>query len=78
MLDQRLTMKNHFEGMTLERFSYDDFECTRKKLIDEVSAVLTKEDKEFLISFCELKPQWNIYDFEKFPAVQWKMSHLKN
>ena len=69
-------MANQFEGMSSEPFTYDDFEKTRAVLINTLQQSLTREDKVFLLSFSDLNPDWNIYDFERFPAVQWKLQNL--
>ncbi len=75
--DQRLAMANQFEGMSAEIFSYEDFESTREKLVQIIHDNLTQVDKNFLLSVKNLTPDWSIYDFEKFPAVQWKMRNLQ-
>ncbi len=75
--DQRLAMANQFEGMSAEIFSYEDFEITREKLVQIIHAHLTQVDKNFLLSVKNLTPDWSVYDFEKFPAVQWKMRNLQ-
>jgi len=75
--DQRLAMTNQFEGMSEEDFSYEDYETTREKLINTIHQNLTEQDKAFLLSVKNLAPDWSIYDFEKFPAVQWKLHNLK-
>jgi len=77
LLDQRETMRNHFEGMSREPFSYGEFESTREQLIKEIQNSLTEEDKTFLLSVKNAEPDWTIYDFEKFPAVQWKLQNLR-
>lgn len=59
-------------------FSYDDFEQARRKLVETIKDNLTKEDKTFLLSFKNCMPDWSIYDFEQFPAVQWKLKKLQN
>ncbi len=74
-IDQKDAMKNRFEGMTDIPFSYKDFQETREKLVDAISACLTEQDKEFLLGFENCAPNWSIYDFERFPAVQWKLQH---
>ena len=38
---------------------------------------LNNEDKQFLINFKKLSPEWDLYDFKDFPAVQWKMKNLE-
>ena len=80
LIDQRDTLKNHFSGMTEEPFSYDEFEDTRRTLIGKIHADLEHADREFLLSFKEADPAWMQYgfeDFEKFPAVQWKLQNIR-
>jgi len=76
LIDQREAMINQFDGMSSETFTYDDFEKTRETLIDTIRQNLTAKDKEFLLSFSNSTPDWSIYDFERFPAVQWKLKNL--
>ncbi len=76
LIDQQETMVNQFEGMSSETFTYKDFENCRVQLIDTIHQNLTDKDKEFLRSFNEATPDWSIYDFERFPAVQWKLQNL--
>jgi len=76
-LDQQLVMANHFEGMSQESFTYDDFENAREKLVGTIHAKLTDKDKEFLLSVKNVAPDWSIHDFERFPAVQWKLQNLR-
>ena len=47
-------------------------------MIKEIHQNLTAEDKEFLLGFGQGTPNWDIYDFERFPAVQWKLQNLIN
>lgn len=75
--DQRQAMENQFSGMSDEVFTYDDFEEIRESLVRTINASLTAEDKKFLLSVKNCEPDWNIYDFEKFPAVQWKLQNLR-
>ncbi|MBD1262170.1 nucleotidyl transferase AbiEii/AbiGii toxin family protein [Maribacter polysiphoniae] len=75
-IDQRETLINQFDGMSPEPFTYEDFEKNRKELIKTIYQNLTDKDKEFLLSFGEGTPNWAIYDFERFPAVQWKLRNL--
>ena len=75
--DQRSAMINQFENMSFKSFSYEDFENTREKLVETVHKSLTKEDKKFLLSIKNVTPDWSLYDFQRFPAVQWKLQNLK-
>jgi predicted nucleotidyltransferase component of viral defense system len=75
--DQRRALENHFSGMSAEEFSYEDFETVRTQLIKTIHQSLTKDDKQFLLSVKNLTPDWSIYDFERFPAIVWKMRNLQ-
>jgi predicted nucleotidyltransferase component of viral defense system len=74
--DQRLAMANQFDGMSDKAFSYPEFERVRTELITTIQQSFTDTDKEFLISIKSLEPKWEIYNFEQFPAVQWKLQNL--
>jgi predicted nucleotidyltransferase component of viral defense system len=75
--DQKQAFENQFEGMSLERFTYQDFEETRETMILKVRSLLSDMDKKFLLNFKRLDPNWEVFDFEDFPAVKWKMKNLK-
>lgn len=75
--DQRRAMDNQFAGMTDEEFSYEEYERTRKILIETIRSILTDADKQFLMSVKDATPDWSIYNFEAFPAVRWKLQHLR-
>jgi predicted nucleotidyltransferase component of viral defense system len=79
LIDQRETLDNQFAGMTTVPFSYDDYEKTRLSLIEYVNNNLTDSDKQFLISFEEGTPEWEITDYSKFkdfPSVRWKLINI--
>ena len=79
MIDQREAMENQFAGMSDVPFTYDDFESTRTRLIADVKAMLTDEDKRFLISFEQGKPDWDSVEygyFAEYPSVKWKLLNL--
>lgn len=74
--DQRLAMTNQFTGMSKEEFSYSEFERVRENLIQTIHTSLTATDKQFLLQFNDAEPNWSVYNFEKFPAVKWKLQNL--
>jgi hypothetical protein len=79
LIDQREAMVKQFNGMTDITFTYEEFEQTRLQLIRDVKAMLTEEDKRFLVSFEQGKPLWDGYEFAYFkdyPSVQWKLVNL--
>lgn len=75
--DQRSALDNQFYGMTDEKFSYEEFEKIREKLVETIHQALTERDKEFLLSVKNLTPDWSIYDFQKFPSINWKLQNLQ-
>lgn len=80
LIDQREVMENQFAGMTDISFTYEEFEATRSKLINDVHSLMTEADKKFLIGFEFGQPEWHGYEFEYFkdyPSVQWKLLNLK-
>ncbi len=76
--DQHDAFENSFEGMSDEPFTYEEFETIRQKLIQVIRQTLTKQDREFLLNLKGLTPDWSHYNFEKFPAVQWKLLNLQH
>jgi hypothetical protein len=74
--DQRLAFKNQFTGMSAESFSYDEYEQIRETLIQKVHHSLTDTDKTFLVRVKNAEPDWSMYDFQKFPSIQWKQQNL--
>ena len=79
-LDQRSAFEMQFSGMTEEPFSYLDFESARERLIRELHATLTDAERDFLLSFTEGEPDWELFAYEKvryLPAVQWKLSNIR-
>ena len=76
LLDQQAILENQFSGMTTESFAYKDFEAIREQLVANISKFWTDSDRQFLIRFSKLEPDWSIYDFERFPSVQWKIQNL--
>lgn len=78
-IDQRDALKNQFEGMTNIPFSYEDYETTRKELIDKVNQMLSKEDREFFVSFEKGEPEWSkccAGDLSEYPSVKWKLQNI--
>jgi predicted nucleotidyltransferase component of viral defense system len=75
--DQRSTLENHFAGMTVEPFTYEDFENTRERLVRTINTNMTPDDRRFLLSVKGLNPDWEVYDWQRFPAVAWKLQNLR-
>jgi hypothetical protein len=46
-------------------------------LVQVVNQSLTQKDKEFLLSVKNVNPDWSIYDFQRFPSINWKLQNLQ-
>ena len=78
-VDQRYALENQFKGMTDVPFLYEDYETTRKELIKGIYNGLTNEDKVFILSFEQGKPEWSICcagDLSTYPSVKWKQQNI--
>jgi len=75
--DQRSAHANQFAGMTDEEFSYEEYEATRATLVQTIHESLTNRDKAFLLSVKNVEPDWSIHNFERFPALAWKLQNLQ-
>lgn len=75
--DQRSALANQFSGMTDEPFTYEEYESVREKLVSIIHDHLTDKDREFLLSVKNATPDWDIYDFQRFPSINWKLQNLQ-
>lgn len=78
--DQKKTFETQFNGMTAIPFTYQKFEETRARLISEVRKSLTANDKEFLLSFKNAEPQWDLIplkELKDLSAVKWKLQNIQ-
>jgi hypothetical protein len=65
--------------MTDVPFTYENYESARKQLIAFVNAMVSEEDRAFLVSFEEGNPHWEksgYSNFREFPSVQWKLQNV--
>ena len=78
-INQKEALDNQFEGMTDEPFSYEDYETSRSNLIKVVNQGLNENDRDFLISFENGVPDWNLCcagDLSPYPSVKWKLKNI--
>jgi|SRR6056297_428294 len=76
-LNHEATLNSQFSGMTNETFTYDMYENTRIQLVKMVKNNISSEIAELIISFSEGNPKWNIFNFEVFPGIKWKLMNIK-
>jgi predicted nucleotidyltransferase component of viral defense system len=77
--DVRAVFESEFAEMTDTPVEYDSLMAARERLIGELKKSLTKDEKQFLISVKEGKPNWpllGIQGVERLPAVQWKLKNI--
>jgi hypothetical protein len=70
-------LENKFTGMTDHVFTYNDFEETREKLIHHLYLKIRDIHKQFLLDFEAGHPDWKLYNFSKFPGIQWKQLNIQ-
>lgn len=79
LINQKETLQNQFDGMSDIDFSYENYCLARKNLIKTVNDNLNSEDKTFLLSYEQGKPDWSkccAGDLSKHPSVMWKQKNI--
>lgn len=78
--DFRAVYESEFKGMTNDDVSYDDLVKVRSILISLIKKILTKDEKDFLVSLKKGEPNWNLLGIDgidSLPAVQWKLINIR-
>jgi predicted nucleotidyltransferase component of viral defense system len=78
-IDISRTYENEFRGMSTEEISLKDLIQTRTSLVELIKEKLTTNERRFILSVKQRKPQWGLLDIEHIPdlpAVKWKMINL--
>lgn len=69
-----------FMGMTANSPSLADLEITRARLIATLNSEITDNERDFLLSFKQAQPQWQLLALtgvQQLPAVRWKLQNIK-
>jgi predicted nucleotidyltransferase component of viral defense system len=77
--DIRPIFEKEFRGLVREPVTCEQLTETRQQLIESISADLTVEEKQFIVSVKEGRPQWDLLGLEgveKLPAVRWKLLNI--
>lgn len=80
ILDITKFYEQEFVGMTNEQVSLEELGAARERLVLEINKSLTDSEKQFLISFKSLEPNWDLLGIpgvKNLPAVNWKLLNLK-
>ncbi len=78
--DRAALFDSDFKGMANISFDYSDFLRTRETLIETINKSLSSEDKKFLLTFFEGKPDWSLFresHAQDLPAIKWKLMNVK-
>ena len=71
---------HHFSGMTGRPIELDELEAARTQLFQWVATALTENERRFLLSIKQGKPDWEqlpIDALDKWPAIQWKLHNIQ-
>ena len=74
------TTIREFQGMVNAEVTSEELKSTRELLIKAIKDTLTNQEKQFLIGFKNLAPDWSLLGLEQaenLPGVQWKILNLK-
>ena len=77
--DIRQAFEQEFIGMTTDEASLDALVAAREQLISEIRSRLDERFMRFLLSFHELKPDWELLglpDVANLPAIRRKLMNL--
>ncbi|MBP7554905.1 MAG: nucleotidyl transferase AbiEii/AbiGii toxin family protein [Chitinophagaceae bacterium] len=75
--------ENEFVQMTAHKITLEELIETRKRLVEIIHETMTSEEKQFLLSFKSLKPDWTLLGLEnveaisQLPSVRWKIINLE-
>lgn len=78
-VDIRPVFETEFKDMTLEEVTCEELEKTREELISRIAKELTVQEKQFIVSVKEGRPQWELIGLEgveDLPAVKWKLVNI--
>lgn len=80
LLDISGSFEQEFKGMVNEPVELSELISVRKKLVAEIRSSLTVSEKQFLLSFKSINPDWRLLGLpgiQDLPAVKWKLLNLK-
>jgi predicted nucleotidyltransferase component of viral defense system len=78
LINHEAVFSSQFKGMTDQPFSYKEYEKVRTLLIDTIHKSLTKDDKEFLMTFVKGEPTWDKVNYSMYPSIKWKSMNIDN
>ncbi len=79
-INMKSVFEKEFNKMTSFEIKYEKLENIRKTLVKEINQKLTDNERAFLLSFKERKPNWDLLGVKgakDMPAVKWKLLNLE-
>ncbi len=77
--DMSSSFENDFVGMTRNPITLVELEAVRRKLKKELPAMLTANQREFLLGLLVGEPDWQLMKcphLSQLPAIRWKLQNL--
>ena len=77
--DIHTSFENEFQGMTRETLPMDELIAARARLRTDLATMMTKDQKQFLLSLASAEPEWarmSIPHLRELPALRWKLQNL--
>jgi predicted nucleotidyltransferase component of viral defense system len=77
--DLRPVFEREFQGMVVEPVTPEELRTIGEQLVSKLRKEMTQEERQFIVSVKEGKPQWNLLGvpgIENLPAVQWKLLNI--
>jgi len=78
LINHEAVFSSQFKWMTDQPFTYKEYEEVRTLLINTIHKRLTKDDKEFLLTFVKGKPIWEKVNYSMYPSIKWKSMNIDN
>jgi hypothetical protein len=78
--DFRQIFEQDFAGMTADEVAYDELVAVRDRLIDSINEAMAENEKKFLLSIKQMKPDWSLMPvagIDQLPAIQWKLFNIR-
>ncbi len=78
--DIRKEYENDFEGMTEEPVALRTLRAARARMVRELQAGLSTDERRFLLSLVAAEPEWSLLGvehLEQLPGLRWKLQNLE-
>jgi predicted nucleotidyltransferase component of viral defense system len=78
--DLRPIFEREFQGMVVEPVTAEELRIAGEQLVSKLHYEMTEEERRFIVSVKEGKPQWNLLGvpgIENLPGVQWKLQNIR-